>query len=332
MNTVLNIQRKGVEDMILKKIITLFLVLTSLIGVSCFGVMPMWDIDFESDVTGEHPFFGDYLTGVINLYPSNIKEGGADGSGWSYTGNEINVKQDYIDSVSGNIMVGKSAVWDVNEPDADKVYTLIMAADEDATDSDVIKITWEQMLDTVNGTTFFNIFKDAHNNILRIDARNWGSADPNYPNYGQPDKGHIQVITWETLGDTDPTAYDYPLAFDKGAVLRFKVILDMPNETADVYLNETHAGTYSLPSTGSPWFGTRFSRMFISVPSSADGIFSGAVDNIRILPVPNDCTDVGGVVLGGDMNSDCYVDADDLSELANVWLDCNDPSNPDCVD
>ncbi len=47
---------------------------------------------------------------------------------------------------------------------------------------------------------------------------------------------------------------------------------------------------------------------------------------------PENCEDVidGGFALAGDANNDCYVNMEDLAIMADEWVTCNDPENPEC--
>ena len=60
-------------------------------------------------------------------------------------------------------------------------------------------------------------------------------------------------------------------------------------------------------------------------------------DNIvvRAVPLtgPDNCTEAiqAGYTLNSDLNDDCYVDLADFAVIANEWLDCILPYNPDCT-
>lgn len=68
---------------------------------------------------------------------------------------------------------------------------------------------------------------------------------------------------------------------------------------------------------------------------TADAIYD--IDYIRwtnygALPpgVPEVCGDPGTLYLQADLDTNCYVDAADLREFAERWLNCTDPDNPAC--
>jgi len=63
----------------------------------------------------------------------------------------------------------------------------------------------------------------------------------------------------------------------------------------------------------------------------AEGWFGIDELRLRIVP-PADCSDVWqkGLGLPSDLNHDCYVNLIDFSILADQWLTCYDPNNPDC--
>jgi hypothetical protein len=54
--------------------------------------------------------------------------------------------------------------------------------------------------------------------------------------------------------------------------------------------------------------------------------------NYGALPpgVPEVCGDPGTLYLQADLNTDCYVDEDDLKQFSARWLNCTDPDNPLC--
>lgn len=61
--------------------------------------------------------------------------------------------------------------------------------------------------------------------------------------------------------------------------------------------------------------------------------WEGRFDNWSLKPVLDDCQDVLDNNLGYpmDLNSDCYVNFEDLSVLAQQWLWCNDPADSNCT-
>jgi hypothetical protein len=59
---------------------------------------------------------------------------------------------------------------------------------------------------------------------------------------------------------------------------------------------------------------------------------TSAIDDLSVETIIPTCSEAIGQGLGlaGDVDDDCYVDFDDIAELALEWLDCIDPANPGC--
>ncbi|MFH1614830.1 MAG: hypothetical protein ABIG61_07090 [Planctomycetota bacterium] len=71
--------------------------------------------------------------------------------------------------------------------------------------------------------------------------------------------------------------------------------------------------------------------------ASASDVFEQYIDHIYIYEMPDFCGDTGTIYFDADISgpsdeSDCYVDFYDFAAMAEVWLGCTDPENPDCFE
>jgi hypothetical protein len=69
----------------------------------------------------------------------------------------------------------------------------------------------------------------------------------------------------------------------------------------------------------------------VSVPFVLPGLLPYPTAENYIQPVPASCGDDGTEYLPADFNEDCYVNLEDIVYFAQLWLECTDPQNQDCI-
>ncbi|MFH1614825.1 MAG: hypothetical protein ABIG61_07065 [Planctomycetota bacterium] len=85
------------------------------------------------------------------------------------------------------------------------------------------------------------------------------------------------------------------------------------------------------------WENVAFMAVLVFQASSMDN-FTQYMDQVTLgepAPVPEFCGDLGTVyhvadISGPNGQPDCYVDFYDFAAMAELWLGCTDPNNPDC--
>jgi hypothetical protein len=145
-------------------------------------------------------------------------------------------------------------------------------------------------------------------------------------------------ITAETVDTAGPDIYRHTGAFNSDPNI-VKSVLD---DASDNYVIETVIAWDDFKSdmTALPGDIHGIGLMLLDFDgSSADSLLCDFGNGSNVINQPdqwNTMTLVGADGCGsqgryaGDINADCYVDMLDYSLIASQWLDCTDPTNPDC--
>ncbi len=111
----------------------------------------------------------------------------------------------------------------------------------------------------------------------------------------------------------------------------YKKIEGTNNDKADLYYKLASSQDWIAAASDLQLSQDLGSKVYLFV-YGADQL--GAVDNIAVkvmLPSAQNCGDSGTVYLPADINKDCYVDFEDISEMAAVWLGCTEPDQLNCL-
>jgi len=87
------------------------------------------------------------------------------------------------------------------------------------------------------------------------------------------------------------------------------------------------AGTYTNPAPYTV-LSNPTAEMRVATEANSARRFYGKIDEVRVSKVSLVCGDLS--YLAADINKDCTVDPQDLTDFAENWLKCSDPSGPDC--